>query len=306
MTQLDVRNNLNRLAHFVAIIEEGTITAAAERLGIGKAVVSKQLIMLEADVGVDLVIRNTRHLNPTDAGMAFYEQCKSALELANEAYASARSGTHEPIGRLRITAPVDYGTLHVAPVIATYIRDYPNVQIDLTLSDDRMDPVEHQFDLSFRVGWLKDSSHLARKIADYEELAVCTPEFAQEHKIEHPTHLERCPFIANKALSKPTKWTFINGDDAVDIDANKAVSMNFGPAIKATVLAGGGVAILPDFLAASELQTGQLIHALPKWKLRWGGIYAVSPATKHRSAASKIFIRKIIGHHKDEAKAATN
>ncbi|MEJ8475339.1 LysR family transcriptional regulator [Roseibium algae] len=298
MAQLDVRNNLNRLAHFVAIIEEGTITAAAQRLGVGKAVVSKQLIMLEADVGVDLVIRNTRHLKPTDVGLTFYEKSKSALEQANEAYAAARDGTHEPIGRLRITAPVDYGTLHIAPLLGHYSRAYPKVQIDLTLSDDRLDPVQHQFDLSFRVGWLKDSSNLTRKIADFKELAVCSREFARDNQIEHPSQLERCSFIANKALSNPTKWSFSNKEETVEIDARKAINMNFGAAIKTTVMAGGGVAVLPDFLVSSELAAGSMIHVFPNWKLRRGGIFAVFPATKHRSAASKMFIDMVLAHHK--------
>lgn len=293
------RHNLNRLAHFVAVIEEGTITAAADRLGISKAVVSKQLLTLEDEIGVGLLIRNSRHLSPTDAGREFYTRAKSVLEQANEAFDAVTSGIAEPKGLIRVTAPVDYGTMHIAPLVAEFARLYPKVEVDLMLSDERLDPVEQRFDIAFRVGWLEDSSNLARKIGTFEELAVCAQDCPILPKVLTPADLSKIPFIANKTLMSQSQLLFTRGNDTIEVSTNTSVSMDVSIAIRNAVQQGGGFAILPDFLVAEDLQSARLVHLLPQWHLRSGGIYAVFPPVKFRSTAVQTLLDKTISYHKE-------
>lgn len=295
------RYNLNRLSHFVAVIEEGTITAAAEQLGLSKAVVSKQLLTLEDELGVSLLVRNSRHLSATEVGQEFYHRAKAALHQANEAFEAAVAGSSEPHGKLRITAPIDYGTLHLSQLVANFTRQYPRVEIDLTLSDEQFDPVEQNYDIAFRVGWLVDSSNRARKIGSFREVVVCAPDLVPPGGVGAPKDLEPLAFVANKALTDQSTLTFERRTASVSITTHKRSAMNVGPAILSSICAGGGYSVLPDFLVQDELASGKLVQLLPDWSLRAGGIYTVFPPVKFRSLAVQAFLDAAISYHRGEA-----
>ncbi len=284
------RNNLNRLAHFVAIIEAGTITGAAETLGISKAVVSKQLQLLEQDIGAPLVVRNTRHLQPTDAGRQFYEDAKSAITQANNAYERVQERDNTPKGVLRITAPVDFGVIYVAPFIAQFHDKYPDVKIDLHLTDNVVDIIEDRYDLAFRIGWLTDSSNLARKLLDYETIAVCSPKTAKRINAKHPQDLNDVPFINSEVFSSQRFWTFERNGKSENVTARVVSEMNINLAIKACVIEGYSYTIFPDFLVQQELNDGRLEHLLPDWSMRKGGVYTVTPPSRIRSNALQRFL----------------
>ena len=143
LTKMISRFNLNRLSYFVATIEAGTITRAAESLGVSKAVVSKQLQLLEHEVGTALLLRNTRKLRPTEAGLVFYESAKGALTQAANAFEQVQERDKQPRGRLRVACPVDYGVSHVAPFAARFQEIYPNVEVELSMSDETVDLICH-------------------------------------------------------------------------------------------------------------------------------------------------------------------
>lgn len=286
--------NLNRMSYFTAVVEAGSITGAANALGISKAVVSKQVLLLEEEIGTALLHRNTRHLHPTDAGLRFYEQAKAALSLAEEAFTTATSGKATPEGRFRLTAPLDYGTLHLAPLAAQFVQSHPAVSFDLHLTDERLDPVEHQFDLSIRAGWLDDSANHMRKVGEVTEWLVGAPGI----KVHHPRDLETLPFVANAAFKHPTQWRFTRGQDQVDVTGQAALRLNATPAIVEAVGAGGCVSVLPDFLCYDAVAQGRLVRLLPDWALRTAGIYAVTPPTRHKPLAIRRFIDMVAAYHK--------
>jgi DNA-binding transcriptional LysR family regulator len=290
--------NLNRLEYFVAIAEAGTITAAAERLRISKAVVSKQLQLLEAELGTALVVRNSRHLRLTGTGQSFYEAARASVAQAEEAYAMVQQGRSAPAGNLRITAPLDLGISYVAPVVAAFRAEYPAVTVDLTLSDARLDPVESRFDISYRVGWLADSANVARKLADFQQVAVAAPGFAEAHGMPgQPQDLAPLPFVEHRALARPLSWRFAQaGGSSVEAEMRPALSADVTPAIKAMIQAGAGFSILPDFFVREEMARGTLVRLLPQWQLPSGGIYAVYPPTPYRSAAVQKFAEQFAGH----------
>ncbi|WP_108862417.1 LysR family transcriptional regulator [Ruegeria sp. Alg231-54] len=285
------KSNLNRLEYFVAIAEEGTITAAAERMRISKAVVSKQLQLLEEELGATLVVRNSRHLNLTETGQSFYEAARASVAQAEEAYEMVKQGRAEPTGNLRITAPLDMGVTYVSPVVAEFRIAYPAVTIDLMLSDTRFDPVEARFDIAYRVGWLADSANIARKLADFQQIVVASPDLVELlGRPEHPERLAAFPFVEHRALPHSLSWKFITATgETSDVQMNPALRADVTPAIKAMVIEGAGISILPDFFAKREIENGTLIRLVPDWALPSGGIYAVYPPTQFRSAATKQF-----------------
>ncbi|SDX91730.1 DNA-binding transcriptional regulator, LysR family [Ruegeria halocynthiae] len=287
--------NFNRISYFVAVVDAGTITGAAKALNISKAVVSKQILTLEEELGTALLHRNTRHMHPTDAGLRFYEQAKAALNQAEEAYAEVQSGKAIPEGHFRITAPVDYGTLHLAPLLAKFVQGNAGVTIDLHLSDDRLDPVEHHFDLGFRVGWPSDSSNQMRKVGTFEEWVVASPGLAQS--VTEPNHLTGQSFVTNAALKNATTWQFSKGSEVQDITVTSSFKLNASPAISRAIAAGACFSVLPDFLVYDDIAAGRLVRLLPEWSLRAGGIYAMTPPTKHKPLAIRAIIEVIASYH---------
>ncbi|WP_170424006.1 LysR family transcriptional regulator [Ruegeria arenilitoris] len=285
------KSNLNRLEYFVAIVEEGTITAAAERMRISKAVVSKQLQLLEEELGATLVVRNSRHLNLTEVGQSFYEAARASVAQAEEAFEAVRQGRNEPTGNLRITAPLDMGVTYISPVVAEFRIAYPAVTIDLTLSDTRFDPVEARFDIAYRVGWLADSANVARKLAGFQQIVVASPRLVEQFgRPEHPEDLARLPFVEHRALPNPLHWQFEStSGETSGVQMTPALRADVTPAIKAMVVEGAGISILPDFFAKREIDNGTLVRLVPDWSLPAGGIYAVYPPTQFRSAATKRF-----------------
>lgn len=288
--------NFNRLAYFVAVVEEGSITAAATRMNISKAVVSKQVQLLEEELGNALLFRSTRKVSPTEYGQRLYEQGKPALNQITEAFQKVQEGSDQPRGTLRITAPLDYGTLHIASLVARFAKAFPDVEVTLHLTDQQVDLIGERYDLGFRVGWLQDSSYHAQKVGGFEEVAVVSARFTEQ--LAHPDDLNQFPIIANTALATPDQWMLSRGEDRVYITSKIAMKMNSGPAIIKAVEAGLGYAILPDFLVSEGIQAGTLRRVVPAWSLRTGGIYAVSPPAKYKPRAVREFINRAGAHHR--------
>ncbi|MEL6508232.1 MAG: LysR family transcriptional regulator [Pseudomonadota bacterium] len=294
--------NLNRLAYFVAIAEEGTITAAAVRLRVSKAVVSKQLQLLEDDLGATLVLRNSRHFSLTETGETFYEAARAAVAQAKDAFHLVRKGQEEPSGELRITAPLEFGVGYVAPAVAEFSLLYPALKIDLTLSDTRFDPVEARFDIAFRVGWLEDSSNTARKLTGFSQVVVAAPSIVETFGTPQTLDdLARLPFIENRALKTPSKLPFTDERGrSRDIVFQPSVTGDSTQAVLSVVKAGGGIANMPDFIVVDALSNGDLVALLPEFALPSGTISAVFPPTAYRSAATRRFTKFLFERFREQ------
>jgi DNA-binding transcriptional LysR family regulator len=284
--------NLNRLAYFAAVVDTGSFTRAAEYLGITKAVVSNQVAKLEQDIGTTLLVRTTRRLQPTEAGRLFHARCVSILREAEDAFDELAEARTEPKGVLRLTAPYDYGTSVVVPLVTAFTARYPACKIELNLTDETLDLVAGNIDLAIRVGWLTDSSLQARRIGSFRQILVGAQDLSERIAgIATPEDLTGLPFIANTALHDPLQWTFSHGD-AVEhvVRFTAAISINTTPAVLGAVRAGGGLSVVPDFLAEEHLQIGGLLHVLPDWQLPSGGVYTVYPAARFRSPKVTAFV----------------
>ncbi|MER8590549.1 LysR family transcriptional regulator [Mesorhizobium sp. M1182] len=286
--------NLNRLAYFAAVVDMGSFTRAADRLGVNKTVVSQQVARLEAELKTSLLLRTTRRVEPTEAGRQLHARCVMILSEAEEAFAELAQTNAQPLGVLRITASNDYGAITVAPLAAEFCRIYPACRVDLILSDARMDLVANQIDLSIRVGWLTDSSLQARRISSFRQFLVAAPDIAGDLSPSEPEELSGLPFVANVALKEPLVWRFTRGDHELrTVRMKPGMTINSTPAVLEATLAGAGMSILPDFLVGDHVAAGRLVPILPAWTLPTGGIHAVYPAGRFRPPKVARFVEML-------------
>jgi len=271
------RHNLNRLAYFVEVYEQRTITGAAGRLDVSKAVVSKQIQLLEDDVGVALFRRNTRKIAPTDAGVEFYQRAKASVVQANDAFEMVRDRGRQARGALRVTATVEYGSTRVVPLISAFREQFPAVSVELILANEQLDLIAERLDLAFRVGWLADSLNRARKLAEFTEIPVCSPDLVRNAAVDDPGQLLELPFIANSVVASPAKWTFRKGRKRRSLRFDPPITVNNTGATRQLVLQAAGFAIVPNFAVENDLADGRLIRLVPTWSLREGAVYAVTP-----------------------------
>ncbi|NMG35795.1 LysR family transcriptional regulator [Azoarcus sp. TTM-91] len=284
--------NLKRLAYFAAVVETGSFTAAAERLGITKAVVSQQVSRLEREFRTTLLTRTTRRVTATEAGKAFHERCALILKEAHDAFDELGAGVTEPSGTLRLTAPLDYGITSIVPAVTEFTRRYPRCKVDAILSDQSLDVMSGQVELAIRVGWLTDLNVQARQIGAFRQLLVAAPVWqGQVSALQDPQGVAGLPFVANTLLREPTRWSFSRGElERQNVSVHAAMSMDATLAVREAVRYGAGLSVLPDFAVAEDLAAGRLIQVLPQWALPAGGIHAVFPTARFRPAKVRAFV----------------
>jgi len=238
-----------------------------------------------------LLIRTARSVEPTEAGRLLHARCVMILRKAEDAVDELAQSNAAPMGVLRVTAPNDYGTSIIAPLAARFAQNYPACNVDLILSDTKIDLIAHQIDLSIRVGWLNDSSLQARRIGSFQQLLVASRDLAASVRQDNPDALATLPFIANGALREPLAWRFSKTDfESRTVRMRQAISINTTPAVLAAALAGGGFSVLPDFLVMDHLKARRLVHVLPSWSLPSGGIHTVYPTARFRPPKVTAFV----------------
>ena len=272
--------NLNRLAVFVTLVRAGSFTAAAQQLGSTKAMVSQHLAKLEEELGVQLVVRSTRRMSLTDAGERFHEDCARVLADAEAAIAQLGECRDTPMGSLRVAAAGDHGPSIVAPALADFAARFPQVKVELVTSDSVVDLIAERFDLSIRIGWLRDSSLRAAKLASFRQCLVASPAYIAKHGAPRiPEDLAAHAWIALTVLSSPTRWTFFSAGDEMEhtVQTRIAASANSTLGVHAFVAAGLGISVLPDYLVDEDIAANRLVALLPGFRLPEGGVYAVYP-----------------------------
>lgn len=309
-------NHLKRLAYFAAVVETGSFTAAADRLGITKAVVSQQVARLEREFHSTLLVRSTRKVQPTAVGHAFYQRCAAILAEAENAFSELADSAVEIAGPLRLTAPFDYGISVVVPAIAAFAARYPQCQVDARFSDQAHDLMAGDVELAIRVGWLTDLQLQARQIGSFRQLLVAAPQWQpQLARLRGPQDLAALPFVANTALREPGRWQFTPvqpvptappstrpstglsaapSPDPCTLQWQPVMRLDATLAVRAAVLAGAGLSVLPDYAIADDLAAGRLVQVLPGWTLPQGGIHAVFPPARFRPAKVRALVEFLV------------
>lgn len=277
---------------FIKVVDCRSFTAAAERLGVSKSVISRRLGELENRLGVRLVNRTTRSLSLTDIGQAYYSRCARVLADLDEAERTITDLHGSLRGPMRINGPVSFGRLHLGPAVAAFLHQNPDITIDLDLNDRFVDLVEEGYDLAVRIGRLKDSSLIARRLAPNRLVFCASPDYLARHGVpEKPEHLGHHACLLYTNLPMPEIWPFQDRDGSLrSLRVEGRLRTNNGDLICRAAEAGLGVAILPSFLAGEALSAGRLQAILDPWADTSTAVHAVYPHNRHLSPKIRAFV----------------
>lgn len=257
-------DKLSSIEAFICAVESGNFTEAARRLDISAVMVGKHVRQLEELLDSRLLQRNTRRQHLTEAGESYYQQCKAALAQLRLAEDTVENMKRTPSGLLRISAPLNLGSAAIAALVARYQLNYPQVRIELDLSDSFVDLIGQGFDFAIRIGNLNPAEPLvAKKIGDYRMVVCAAPEYLAQHGTpQTPEALYQHRCLANMAWNKSNAWQL--GD--VFWPADSSFICNDGQALRQAALAGAGLVLQPEILLAEDIAAGRLVPVLQQWQ----------------------------------------
>ena len=282
--------SLDDIAVFVQVVEAGSFSAAARRLAMPKATVSAKVARLEKRLGLGLIQRTTRKLRVTEAGEQYFRHCVQAIREVEVAEAALQSTSGKPSGVLKITAPVDLGRTLLPRIVNAYAAKYPDVSVELFVTNRVMDLVGEGIDLALRPSQvLKDSSLIAQRYFDAGSNLWGTPQYVQRlGPLNHPRDLAKASLVGFLARSSAV---FTNGKSDVEVALHGHIRADDLETIKALLLLEQGVGWLPDFLAEDGAQAGRLVPVLPQWRVKErGAIYFVYAGRKYGLPKVRAFI----------------
>lgn len=284
-------DNLQTMRAFAAVVEAGSFTAAAEQLRLTKGVVSKQVSQLEGRLGVRLLNRTTRSVSLTEFGQAYYERVSRILTDIEDLESAAQERQTEPRGRLRLTAPQVFGEMFVAPVARRYLEMYAEVNVELILADRYVSLVEEGFDLAIRIAEPPDSSLIARKIRPVKLITCAAPEYlARRGTPKSPRDLRDHDCVIDLNGRTPRAWRYRVGGEPLIVNVNGRAAVNSAAAARGMALEGLGVALIPDFVVAQDLEAGRLADLFPENHAYDTAVYAIYPHARHLAPKVRRFI----------------
>lgn len=293
-------NELEEIRSFVHLVDAGSATRAAELRGLATSAISRRMKDLETRLGVQLVKRTTRTMSLTDEGRLFYDRCVRLLAELAEAEAEVTQQNTHLSGKLKVAAPLSFGVKHFAPSIAEFMQLHPDIDVELDLSDRRVDLVEEGFDLAIRIGELADSSLMARKVASCRHVVCASPEYFSKYGLpERPVDLEGMHGLCYANLPNPTLWQYRDNDgNKSAVKVKPRLLATNGDALKEAAIAGVGVLCEPSFIVHRAIDEGKLYPVLIDYRWYNMGIYAVYPSTRHLSVRVRTlidFLSKLFG-----------
>ena len=276
---------------FVAVVENGGFSAAARTLGISKSAVSKRINQLEAHLGVRLLHRTTRKLSLTEAGERYFEHAAQALTAAGQAEDAVTELQGEPQGNLKISSPMSFGRLHVAPLIPKLLQRYPKLQIDLVMDDRKVDLVAGGFDVAIRAGNLPASTLIARKLAPLRQVLCASPDYIDRYdRPGTPAELSGHNCVLYSYSSDADEWTLIGESGPEIVTVSGSYQVNNSEALLEALREGIGIGRLPTFVAGPDLKTGRLVKLFESYRLPDFTIYAVFPERQYLPAKVRAFL----------------
>ncbi|WP_448501067.1 LysR family transcriptional regulator [Sphingomonas sp.] len=279
-------------ALFARVVEHRSFSEAALASGVSKATVSKAIRRLEERLGTSLFHRTSRSITLTQAGQSLHERARRILAEAEAAEEAARDGAEALAGRIRVAAPLTFGVRHVGPAVADFLAGHPDVEIDLALSDARIDIVAEGIDIALRIADLPDSSLRARRLATIRRHLVAAPAYLQRHgRPRHPAELGEHRCFAYTNLANPDLWRFSGPDgEEAAVRLSGPLRTDNGDAMVPALLAGLGIAWLPEFIVDRDLADGRLETILPEWTARPVSLHLLTPPGTLRPARVEALI----------------
>ena len=272
-------------ACFVAVADGGSFTAAATALGLSKASVSKAVTRLEASLGITLLHRSSRVVAVSTAGAGLLDEARAMVAAATAATEAARGDRLDLAGPIRLAAPMSFGIKALGPPLAAFLDLHPAVEIEVLLSDARHDPVAEGIDLTLRISPLADSSLLARTIAPVAASVLASPAYLEKDGTpRHPLDLSGHRLIGYGHRQRAVPLHFERKGEEATVLPTGPLFANNGDIAVPLLVAGVGIAVLPDFIAAEELMSGKLVRILTDWSLPQAYLHLLSPPSRLRPA----------------------
>lgn len=268
--------DLNALATFVAVVDAGSYTIAADRCGISKALASRHIQELEESLGVKLLNRSTRKLGLTQAGERFYERCARIIADAGDAVRDAEELSRGSHGLIRISTAITFGRLHLLPAVSDFLAANPSIQIDVTLSERFADLISGNADLVVRLAEEPRLSNLvARRLAPCRWIVVASPAYLAAHATPRtPRDLLSCNCLVYER-PKGNEWRFRGRDGEISLNVSGNLRANVAEGLVDAAVAGVGIAVLPSFAASEHIVAGRLVQLFPDYALQESTLYAV-------------------------------
>ncbi len=279
--------NWEGVSEFVAVAQHHSFTAAARSLNTSVAQVSRRVSDLEQRLAVKLLHRTTRRVTLSEAGQQYFEQCKPLLEALELAELSVTQTQSSPKGRLKITAPVTYGEQQLAPLLNHFLSLYPELDLDLVLTNQQLDLLESGIDVAIRLGKLSDSSLMARRLSE-RQLHVCaTPDYLNRHGEPHTlSELDHHQCLVGSV----NRWRFEDNNLERSLSVSGRVQCNSGFALLDAAKQGLGLVQLPDYYVQQSLENGELVEVLSAYRPAKEGIWALYPQNRHLSMKVRMLI----------------
>jgi DNA-binding transcriptional LysR family regulator len=283
--------DLNDIVVFTKVVETRSFTAAAEALGLPKSTVSRKLAQLEERLGARLVQRSTRRVSVTEIGQEYFERCLRIIADVSVADQLVTDMQTAPRGQLRVTAPIDFSNAYLGPLIAEFIAQHADINVELDATDRVVDMVEEGFDVAVRFTPPTDSTLAARRLCAIEGGLVATPSYLARHGMpttfdELDNH-DRVLFAPSPTLQS---WTLIDQDAIYEFGRPARFASNNLGAVRKAVLAGAGIAAMTDFLVAKDVASGTLIPVMPTLRGRPVDAHAVYPAREKLPPRLSLFL----------------
>ncbi|HEY6643123.1 LysR family transcriptional regulator [Povalibacter sp.] len=281
----------------VRVVESGSFAEAARRMGVSAPMVTKYIGHLEQSLGTRLLNRSTHSLSLTDSGHAYYQRCVQLLEDIDEAESIAGAQSTSPRGSLRMSVSSDFGVNHLGPVLLEYSRQYPDVRIEVSVSNHLVDLVEEGFDLAVRITTQLRTNLVARKLATSKLIVCAAPGYLDQHGAPQiPENLahHNCLSFSDPTLTTE-QWRFERDGRSSVVKATGSLRASSNELLKLAALQGQGVVLQPSFNVSNELRDGSLLPLLTDYDAGALGIYVVYPNRKHQTAKVRSFIDTLIG-----------
>jgi DNA-binding transcriptional LysR family regulator len=260
---------------FVRVVETGAFSRAAERMGMAKSILSRRVARLEEQLGARLLTRSAQGAQPTDVGQAYFERAANILAELEAAQEVVAEAVTQIAGPIRLSAPLSFGVQHLAPALGEFAAEHPKVELDISFDDRAVDLVAGGYDLAVRIGSLKDSALIARRIAPVRKVAAASPAYlARMGHPEHPRDLAAHDIL----LYGNESWRFRVGKGWEHVRGRPRLRADNGEMLRAAAIAGLGICVLPSFIAAPAFEAGAIEPLLRDYPMEEGALHAVMPS----------------------------
>lgn len=285
---------------FMAVIETGSFVGAAAKLGTSSGQASKLVSRLETELGVRLLNRTTRSVQPTEEGRAYFERLRPLVDEFDALDSDIRNASQSPRGRLRITAPLTFGVLELAPALNVFAAQYPDIALDVSFSDRVVNVVDEGFDMAVRVGRPSDSSLIVRRLCAVRIVVVAAPAYIERNGVpDTPFDLDGHSCIVDANFREPQRWPFKDmSGEAASISVNGRVRYSNAEACLQAAEAGLGIACVPGFVAGDAIRRGRVVRILEPFETEPYDVHVLYPHSRHLAVKVRLLVDLLVERYR--------